>query len=169
MVWPFSKQNAVIDTKGEQRAEDELLKELPDDLGQFLKFKSREKVRLVDNNPDTDYHQFSKENPIRDIAVSNCADYHMALMNCLSSGSVADKLSMCNTHSNAFQNCFKFQKNIILKLGIESAESEKKYREIERVADDIGIEWFSSKVEDPEALSQSALTDIYDKRDQIWK
>lgn len=169
MVWPFSNKKTVVNTRSEEKAEEELLKELPEDLGQFLKFKSREQTRLIDKNPDEDYQHFKDLNPSKNIAVSNCADYHVALMNCLSNGSTGDKLTMCSSHSNAFQNCYKFQKNIIVKLGIENVESEKKYREIERGADDIGIKWFSSKVDEPESLSQTALIEVYDKRDEIWK
>ncbi len=75
---------------------------------------------------------------------------------------------MCNKESKRYQDCFKLQRNLLLKLGIEHANSIEKYDKIERAADDIGVQWFE-EVKDPDVIPDKVLEHVYDKRDEIWK
>lgn len=168
MVWPFSQNKETANVKSSKKAEVELMKELPDDLASFFQFKNRERFDFKENERDPDFERHKQANPVKSIPLNNCADFQLAIMDCLSNGSQVEKLGMCREQSDQFQNCIKFQKSLLTKLGLEAVRTVDKYDKIERGADELGLKWLG-RVKDAETFPEDVLNDIYDKRDEIWK
>ncbi|CCH44123.1 hypothetical protein BN7_3681 [Wickerhamomyces ciferrii] len=167
MVWPFHANSSPV-KQNEDKIEEQVIQELPKDLGDFLKAKNRERFRFKDDTVDEDFGSFKKFYNPNTISKTNCAEFEQAIMDCFDKGSTKEKLSMCKDQTTRLTKCLGFQKIVINKLGVDQIESKDKFYKIEQVADDIGLKW-ESKVEDPNILPQEILDDIYEKRDEIWK
>jgi len=168
MVWPFVQEKEKISPKAEKQTEEELMKELPEGLGSFLKLKNHEYFTFKEKDQDPNFDEYKRSNTLNSIYLTNCADFQQAYMNCISNGPTMERMTMCQEKNKQFQSCLKFQKNVLSKLGIEETQSIQRYQDIERAGDDLGIKWVE-KVEDPEKLPIEVMEDVYDKRNEIWK
>lgn len=117
-----------------------------------------------------DLEAYKQVNTRRAAVLENCSEIQMLLLQCLKHGDFKEKLSLCNTRTNAMFNCIDAQKKALSALGYESARSIDEAVHIKGISDDLFVKNFGQDgLNVSEESTQSFVDAVDDTRLSLWK